>query len=138
MTTGCDVGRVRPRPGRLSSVYAWYVVVTALILQIPEASAYLVKSSLYWERVGVFPHYLTTPPGGIGASWPKSILCYNGPDCGKNTPDYRCNPDCGNPDIGIQDSQNYPKAYMIRFVSSRSVPLALARCLARTQSWMDA
>ena len=139
----CDAGRLCPRPSRLRSVYAWCVVGAALLLQAPAASAYLVKSSLYWERVGAFPHYLTTPcgntvPCALGGAWPKSGFCYNGPSCAKNTPDYRCNPDCGNPDIGIKDSQKYPKAYMIRFVSSRSVPLALARCLARTQSWMDA
>ena len=131
----CD-GRLCPRPGRLRSVYAWCVVGAALLLQAPAASAYLVKSSLYWERVGAFPHYLTTPEGGIGASWPKSGLCYNGPGCGKNTPEYRCNPDCGNPDIGIKDRIKYPKPYLIRFVSSRRVPLALARCPARTQSRM--
>lgn len=118
----CGNGRVCPRPCRLRSVYAWCVVGAALLLQAPAASAYLIKSSLYWERVGAFPHYLTTPPGGVGASWPKSGLCYNGPGCGKNTPEYRCNPDCGNPNIGIKDSTKYPKAFLIRFVSLYSIP----------------
>ena len=88
----------------------------ALLLQAPAASAYLVKSHLYWERVGAFPHYLTTTAGAAG-SWPKSQLCYNGPDCGKNTPEYQCNPDCGNPNIGLKDKNKYPKAFLIRFVS---------------------
>jgi hypothetical protein len=92
------------------------VVGAALLLQAPAASAYLVKSHLYWERVGAFPHYLTTTAGAAG-SWPKSQLCYNGPDCGKNTPEYQCNSDCGNPNIGLKDKNKYPKAFLIRFVS---------------------
>jgi hypothetical protein len=93
------------------------VLGAALVLQAPAASAYLIKSHLYWERVGAFPHYLTTPPGGQSASWPKSTICYNGPSCAKNLPEYGCNPDCGNPDIGLTNAAAFPKAFLIRFVS---------------------
>ena len=111
-----NAGRICPRLGRLQSVCALCVVGAVLLLQAPAASAYLVKSHLYWERVGAFPHYLTTTAGAAG-SWPKSQLCYNGPDCGKNTPEYQCNSDCGNPNIGLKDKNKYPKAFLIRFVS---------------------
>jgi hypothetical protein len=88
-----------------------------VLLQAPAASAYLIKSHLYWERVGAFPHYLTGHSGG-GQSfdWPRSSLCYNGPDCSQSI-DQKCNSDCGNPDIGFQDASNYPKPFLVRFVS---------------------
>ena len=94
-----------------------------VLLQAPAASAYLIKSHLYWERVGAFPHYLTQPTGGgTSFTWPRSSLCYNGPDCSKSI-DQLCNPDCGNPNIGIAppggSSQHaaYPKPFLVRFVS---------------------
>jgi len=99
------------------------VCVATMLLQAPAASAYLIKSHLYWERVGAFPHYLTQPAGGGQSfTWPRSSLCYNGPDCSQSI-DQLCNPDCGNPDIGIappggsvQDT-SYPKPFLVRFVS---------------------
>ena len=84
-----------------------------VLLQAPAASAYLIKSHWYWERVGAFPHYLA---GGQSGPWPKSSLCYNGPDCSQSI-DKQCNSDCGNPGIGIQDATNYPKPFLVRFVS---------------------
>jgi len=113
-------GRRPRRPaGRMPALV---LLGAALVLQAPAAAAYLIKSHLYWERVGAFPHYLTEPPGQQGGAWPRSSLCYNGPTCAKNTPDYRCNPDCGNPDISLKNNIAYPKAYLIRFVSS-ALPL---------------
>ena len=109
-------GRRQRRPA--SRIPALVLLGVALVLQAPSAAAYLIKSHLYWERVGAFPHYLTEPPGQQGGAWPRSSLCYNGPSCAKNTPDYRCNPDCGNPDIALTNDNAYPKAYLIRFVSS--------------------
>lgn len=105
------------RPMQTRRVPLSIILGAAFMLQLHSASSYLIKSHLYWERVGAFPHYLTEPPGLQGGAWPKSSLCYNGPSCAKNTPDYRCNPDCGNPDIALTNDVAYPKAYLIRFVS---------------------
>ncbi len=104
------------------------VCVATMVLQAPAASAYLIKSQLYWKRVGAFPQYLTEPSGGHGGSWPISTLCYNGPDCAPNMPDYMCNPDCGNPNISIVNATAYSKPLLVRFVStlSESVRSALA------------
>jgi hypothetical protein len=106
----------RSRQAR-SSLPVLFLLGAVSMVQLHSASAYLIKSHLYWERVGAFPHYLTEPPGQQGGAWPKSSLCYNGPSCAKNTPDYRCNPDCGNPNIALKNDGAYPKAYLIRFVS---------------------
>ena len=94
------------------------VCVATMVLQAPAASAYLIKSQLYWKRVGAFPQYLTEPSGGHGGSWPISTLCYNGPDCAPNMPDYMCNPDCGNPNISIVNATAYSKPLLVRFVST--------------------
>lgn len=101
-----------------SSLPVLFLLGTMSMVQLHSASAYLIKSHLYWERVGAFPHYLTGKPGLPAVAWPISSLCYNGPSCAKNTPDYRCNPDCGNPNIALKNDGAYPKAYLIRFVSS--------------------
>jgi len=109
-----------------NAAYVLYVLGAALMLHAPAASAYLLKSHLHWERIGAFPHYITTvgagqaTPTGKWPAGPVNSLCYNGAGCGKNTPDYLCNPDCGNPNIGLaqgMDNANYPKAFLIRFVS---------------------
>jgi len=39
------------------------------------------------------------------------------PGLRQNTPEYQCNSDCGNPNIGLKDKNKYPKAFLIRFVS---------------------
>ena len=46
-------------------------------------------------------------------------------------PDYVCNSDCGNPNIGIKDDtgQNYPKEYMIRFVRLPNPAVPRAPCV---------
>ena len=96
------------------------------------ATGYLIKAHMHWERVGAFPHYLTTPPKPPGFQdwdWPLSTLCYNGPSCAKHTPDYYCNSDCGNPNIGIKDGQNYPKPQMIRFVRVPNPAIPRAPCV---------
>ena len=94
------------------------VCVATMVLQAPAASAYLIKSQLYWKRVGAFPQYLTGPWGGQGGSWPISTLCYNGPDCAPNMPDFMCNPDCGNPNISIVNATAFSKPLLVRFVST--------------------
>ena len=69
---------------------------TVLVLRAPEAAGYLLKSHMYWERIGAHPHYVNTPVQAENASsWPYSSHCFNGPACGKHTPDFRCNPQCG-------------------------------------------
>jgi len=104
-------------PSAASAVCA---VAAALVLCAPPGSAYLIKSFMHWERVGAFPQYITQKPSG--STWPRSRHCWNGP-CGKNTPDYLCNPDCGNPNIGMTDDTKYPKAFLIRIVSAQSLPM---------------
>jgi hypothetical protein len=101
----------------LSVLRALCAVLVVAVMRGTGTAAYLIKSHLHWERVGAFPHYLAEPADG-DLLWPKTTLCYNGPSCAKNGPDYQCNPNCGEPTIGLKDAGlNYPKAYLIRFVS---------------------
>ena len=90
---------------------------TVLVLRAPEAAGYLLKSHMYWERIGAHPHYVNTPVQAENASsWPYSSHCFNGPACGKHTPDFRCNPKCGEPSLGQTDPSKWPKPFLIRFV----------------------
>ena len=100
------------------AVLALCVFAVALVLQAPSCTAYLIKSFMHWERVGAFPQFIMQR--SRGATWPRSRHCWNGP-CGKNTPDYLCNPDCGNPNIGMTDDSKYPKAFLIRIVSAHQL-----------------
>jgi hypothetical protein len=107
----------------LSHAWTLCALGCVLVLQAHTASAYLVKSHLHWERIGAFPHYVNAPSQN-GTSWPYSSYCFNGPACGKNTPDYLCNPACGDPNIGLKDGGAWPKPFLIRFVSSLLSPLS--------------
>ena len=111
--SGCGPagGRCCAQQRRATALRTLFAIGVGLVMHARGATGYLIKAHMHWERVGAFPHYLTTPPKPPGFQdwdWPLSTLCYNGPSCAKHTPDYYCNSDCGNPNIGIKDGQNYP------------------------------
>ena len=123
-------GRWRAQQRRATALRTLFAIGVGLVMHARGATGYLIKAHMHWERVGAFPHYLTTPPEGE-VVWPRSTLCYNGPSCAKHMPDYDCNSDCGNPNIGIKDDtgQNYPKANMIRFVRLPNPAVSRAPCV---------
>ena len=127
-------GRWRTQQRRATALRTLFAIGVGLVMHARGATGYLIKAHMHWERVGAFPHYLTTPPEEKDASkeWPRSTLCYNGPSCAKHMPDYACNSDCGNPNIGIKDDtgQNYPKDYMIRFVRLPNPAVPRAPCVS--------
>lgn len=127
-------GRWRTQQRRATALRTLFAIGVGLVMHARGATGYLIKAHMHWERVGAFPHYLTTPPEEKDASkeWPRSTLCYNGPSCAKHMPDYDCNSDCGNPNIGIKDDtgQNYPKDYMIRFVRLPNPAVPRAPCVS--------
>ena len=127
-------GRWRTQQRRATALRTLFAIGVGLVMHARGATGYLIKAHMHWERVGAFPHYLTTPPEEKDASkeWPRSTLCYNGPSCAKHMPDYACNSDCGNPNIGIKDDtgQNYPKDDMIRFVRLPNPAVPRAPCVS--------
>jgi hypothetical protein len=73
--------------------------------------AYLLQTTMWWERIGATPQYLRSDAARV----------YNGP-CGFYSPEYSRNPQCGNIiDYGVMATPaisqgQYPRRYLMRKV----------------------
>jgi len=79
-------------------------VALALLLCLANtrvSQGYLLSASLHWDRIGATPQFYSK--GGVYGNFP----------CGRNTPTFTGNPNCGNPEQGIADATQYPEPFLM-------------------------